>query len=124
MARLRCHAQCVKEKDGTAVERKSRECSRTENGQNGELLDTKAEALLGVEGAGCLAKNLHTEEPVSKFCFVFAKIALQLARREKGKKVESNIRLLSNGSLDAGELRRHVNRIDDCQRFSDDSRDQ
>lgn len=56
---------------------------------------------------------------MSELRFIFAEISLQLMIREVRKKVQSSIRLISNGTFD--ELPWRAKDTGDCRRFLDDT---
>lgn len=76
-----------------------------------------------MKGAGNLKRRVLTEETVSEFCLVFAKIALQLAAEDERGKAESTVRLFPDANFDAGELRQLAKETNDCMWILDGSGD-
>lgn len=108
IAESRYRAYGVEQTDRTAAKRKSVDCTRAEDGENGRHIRTEAEAIPRVEG------EMPAEEGVPEFCMVSAKTAPQLASTKASKEVKNIIKLVFDGNFDASALRRHMKRNDDC----------
>lgn len=104
IARYRYRDQSVKDTVFTAAKKKSGDCSRTKNGENGGNFGTNAEYVAQVEGAGSMAEEMPIEEAGQMFCLFFAKISLQLVSRRARTEAENTIRQISDANFDADKL--------------------
>lgn len=68
-----------------------------------------------------MQKKLPIEEAVLKFYSPSVETAPQPINIEEWRKVGSVVRITSNANLDAGEIRRHINRAPDCKLALDNS---
>lgn len=64
---------------------------------------------------------MHTRMPVLEICFCFVKNALQLVSTSARKETEQAIRPVCVVSSHTGELRRHVQRLCDCEQIMSDN---
>lgn len=90
MAKRLRRAQCVKNTEGSVAERKSKNCSRPENGEKSAHFGTESRVLPRVERAGGREGKLLAKEAVPEFCLTFAETFLQLVSREEKKKNENS----------------------------------
>lgn len=67
---------------------------------------------------------MTNKEATPEFCSCFAESALQLVSRETRKKVGKVISHVSEASSDVGVLRRHMSRMDYCNKMWASSSDE
>lgn len=80
---------------------------------NGEV----AEIVDELEGEGTSEVAIEGEQSVPKFCFPFAKLAVQLTRRSERNDVQKLMDVVFGVSSDEKERCRHVKRVEDCERL-------
>lgn len=76
-----------------------------------------------MDRAAGVEAEVPTENAMREICLV-AKTVLQLVNRGARQEVERVVRLVSDGHLGAGDLRRPVKESDDCQQILDGTRDE
>lgn len=106
------------------VKRESVDCPQTRDGEIGGYLDTETTKLSQMMGAEWVQGGVPSKEAVPVFPLVSAKNESQLVNRKGTKYAENVIRLVYNFNFGAGQLRWQANRIDDCKRILNSSRDE
>lgn len=124
MASFRNSVQCVNGTLSRAAKKICRDCSQTDDEENGGHFGTEAAAVPQVKRAGGVEREVPTKEATEVLYKVFGKAALPLVNTKAKEKVENINPLISSFTSNAGELRGHVNRIEDCKRLLDDRSDE
>lgn len=114
----------MKETYTAAAERERENCAWTEDGLDGGHYFTEAQEVPWAEGAGTVKDETPIKERLSELCLFSVGTALHLVCGRASMKVENTIVLIFDANFDAGGLRPHVKRPDDCKGILHDSTDE